>query len=199
MNPLTLRPGMDACLRWVSRLMLVTLLMSTPTHSLFADAASDRRARVGLNLFRTFVNADLTLDSHVQNNRIPVAMLYLTSNLQAREFRDQLEQTWPSVQGYETEIQVVSLQQLLAQPNANMPAAVFVTERLNAQERQQLVELTIKHQVAVFSPFEGDVEAGILGGLSVTSSVKPTVNLTTLQLSKLSIKSFYLSVARTYE
>jgi len=191
--------GKDSCLRMVSRLMLMLTLLSMPSHSLFADAASDRRIRVGLNLFRTFVAADQSLET-TADGRVPIAILYLQSERDARQLQQQLQQTLPSVQGRPVVIETLSLQQLKQRMQQQQPpAALFVSERLQDHERELLVRCTVQDGVAVFSPFEGDVEQGILGGLSVEAAVKPTINIATLRRSDVRIKRFYLSVARQYE
>ncbi|WP_221796290.1 hypothetical protein [Oceanobacter mangrovi] len=187
----------------LSRLLLVLLLLSTPSHSLFADAASDRRVRVGLNLFRTFVATDMSLEQRTTvAGKLRIVVLYVARDHQAKDYLLVLQQSLGEALGdtaLPLELEVLPLEQLLKLPAEQMPASAFVAERLDDNERQQLVNFAIQHRIAVFSPFEGDVENGILGGLSVTASVKPAVNLSTMKASRLAFKRFYLSVARLYE
>jgi hypothetical protein len=180
------------------RLCIWLILCSLPSHSLFADAFSERRASVGLNLFRTFVGADQHLDERrdAQGNLI-IYLLYVGDDRAALGYQLQLQQTMAAVHDIPVQTEVVSL--LRMQEALPLPAAVFVAEKLSHDERQWLVNYSIRYRLAVFSPFEGDVEQGILGGLAVEASVRPLVNIKTLKASKVALKPFYLSVARQYE
>jgi hypothetical protein len=187
-------PGHKARLR----LCIWLILCSLPSHSLFADAFSERRASVGLNLFRTFVGADQKLDERRDDRgNLVIFLLYVSDDRSALGYQQQLQQTMVTVREIPVQVEVVSLLQL--QQSLLIPAAIFVAEKLRSDERQWLVDYSIRQGLAVFSPFDGDVEKGVLGGLTVEASVRPLVNIKTLKASKVALKPFYLSVARQYE
>ncbi len=189
---------LSPCRCLTPRLLVLLLLCVLPAHSLFADAFSERRARVGLNLFRTFVGADMEIEKRVnQQGGLTIVLLYVDHNREARQYLPQLQQTLPDVHGLSVRIELLSLAQL--QQRSGSPAAVFVAEKLSDRERTELVTYSVSRRIAVFSPFEGDVEGGILGGLSVAASVRPLVNMKTLHDSQVRLKHFYLSVARHYD
>lgn len=176
----------------------VMLLLVLFASGVLADALSERRAQVGLNLFRTFVAADNDIARHVDShNALLITMLYVGTSGAAEQYQRQLQKSLPSVKQLLTRIHVMSLSELLLHDGA--PAAVFVTEKLSQHEREQLVNLSIDHRFLVFSPFEGDVEQGILGGLAVEARVRPVVNMNTLRAGDIPLKDFYLSVSRQYE
>ncbi len=192
MEPVTSTSAMQR----ISQSVLVLILVAG-SMNLLADALAERRALVGLNLFRTFVAADRDLQRHRnQYGYLPVVVLYARSPDVAERFQEQLLQSFSSVKEIPTDIQSLSLEDLLtlSQP----PGAVFVAEKLTAGDRQRLVLASIQRQFLVFSPFEGDVEAGVLGGLAVEARVTPVVNMNTLTASRIPLKQFYLSVSRRY-
>ena len=51
----------------------------------------------------------------------------------------------------------------------------------------------------VYSPFEGHVEKGVLGGLSVEAQVRPYVNRATVEASQITLKPFFMEVAKVYQ
>ena len=61
-----------------------------------------------------------------------------------------------------------------------------------------IIKYGIGHHVIVYSPFEGHVELGVLGGLSVEAQVRPFLNRATLEASQISLKPFFLSVAKVF-
>ena len=181
----------------IVRLWLLGLLLSGSVMAL-ADVVSDHRVLVGLNLFRTFVAADRELQRHRQDDgRLPVVVLYAHSLTGVAAYQERLSQTFPMVKNMPTHITAASLEAVVE--SAATPAAVFVAEKLAPDERQRLVNLSIQKRFLVFSPFEGDVEAGVLGGLAVEARVTPIVNMNTLATSHIPLKRFYLSVSRRYE
>ncbi|HEX8154652.1 MAG TPA: hypothetical protein VF698_16080, partial [Thermoanaerobaculia bacterium] len=61
-----------------------------------------------------------------------------------------------------------------------------------------LVKYGIDRRLIVYSPFEGHVESGVTGGLSVEAQVRPFVNSTTLAASHIALKDFFLKVTKVY-
>ncbi len=181
------------------QLILAVLLCSVPCLSLLADTFDDKRAYVGLKLFRTLVSADVELAKKADaKGELQIYLVYASSDSAALEYQQSLAKTMSSVRDQSVQIKLVSLAQLQARPQ-DKPAAIFIAQQLNNTELQLLVERSIAQQIILFSPFEGDVEKGVLGGLSVEATVQPLINMRTLDASHLQIKSFYLKVAKQYE
>lgn len=190
-------------IRKVKRLLfiqciLAALLFSLPSFSLIADTLSDKRALVGLKLFRTLVGADTGVNGKLdQQGRLPIYLVYASDNNAAKDYANTLADAFPNLRDTPVRLEILSLEAL--QTATPKPAAIFVTQQLNEGEAKALVAFSIAQHIIVFSPFEGDVERGILAGLSVEATVKPLINMQTLQSSQLAIKSFYLKVAKHYE
>jgi hypothetical protein len=79
------------------------------------------------------------------------------------------------------------------------PAGIFIAEPLKGAQLKKVVDYSIERHLIVYSPFEGDVERGVLGGLSVEVRVRPYVNMKTLKASKVRIKPFFMKVTKTHE
>ncbi|MEJ2417425.1 MAG: hypothetical protein P8Y45_10935 [Exilibacterium sp.] len=183
----------------VLQCVLVVMLFSVSGRGLIADSFSDRRAHVGLKLFRTLVAADLQSPNKVSGDgALPIYLVYASNDNAALDYRRTLMESLPRVRDIPVRVDVHALADVLAD-SADNPAAIFVTQRLNDAELRQLVNYSIAQRIIVFSPFEGDVEKGVLGGLSVEATVRPLINMRTLAASKLAIKNFYLKVAKQYE
>ena len=179
-------------------LLLPLLLCACLSVSLNADTFSERRIHVGLKLFRTFLSADLALSEKLNDaGRVEVALLYASDELTAARYLPELEQALPEVKKLPVQLNTLALSSLSDAPRA--PAAMFITQPLNREELQQVISYGREHRVMVFSPFEGDVRDGVAGGLSVESTVRPALNMTTLKASGLELKAFYLTVAKQYE
>jgi len=78
------------------------------------------------------------------------------------------------------------------------PAGVFLIQPFN-QEIDSIIQFTREHNIIVFSPFEGDVKRGIMGGIMVSDRILPHINVNALQLSGIRLKPFFLRVSERYE
>jgi hypothetical protein len=63
---------------------------------------------------------------------------------------------------------------------------------------KSIIKYGIDHHVIVYSPFEGHVERGVLGGLAVEAQVRPYVNLTTLDASNITLKPLFFKVTKVF-
>ncbi|MCB1916148.1 MAG: hypothetical protein KDG52_10570 [Rhodocyclaceae bacterium] len=180
------------------QLMLIVLLFSLPSASLVAQSFGERRVHVGLKLFRTLVAADTESGEKLDaEGRLPVYLVYVDNGRDAREYARELAADMGKVRGAEVRIAVMPLAKLLTGAEIR-PAAMFITQPLDERELARLVGYAIRQRAILFSPFEGDVEKGVLGGISVEATIRPLINMNTLRASRLAIKRFYLRVAKRY-
>lgn len=194
------RIGNQQRLRKAARqLCLLLVLTFADGHALVADTYSDRRATVGLNLFRALLVADQRAEARANGaGELPIYVLYAEDQLQADEYVHTLQQELAVIREHRTRVQSTSYDAYLA-GETERPLGIFISQRLTGRELERLIQTSIAQGVILFSPFEGDVEKGVLAGLSVQASVRPYINLKTLDETGVSIKPFYLRVARTYE
>lgn len=181
------------------QIILAVALCSVPCLSILADTFNDKRAYVGLKLFRTLVTADMQLAQKTNaKGELLIYLVFASNDSAASEYQQSLAETMPQVRDLNVSIKTVSLADLQSSATIK-PAAIFIAQQLNAVELEQLVNYSITQQIILFSPFEGDVEKGVLGGVSVEARVQPLINMHTLSKSRVEIKSFYLKVAKQYE
>jgi hypothetical protein len=162
----------------------------------FADANSERRIAVGAKLFSVLLAADQQLASKPdEHGHLPIRVLYADDETMAINAMDALQLL--AVRDVPVDVSTMSLEERLTSDQRVF--AVFIAQRLSAEELDALVVKSEKEGVILFSPFEGDVERGVLGGISVQASVRPYINGAALQRSGLDIKPFFLKVAKIYE
>lgn len=193
-NRLTLRKRLTWCFR-----LVVVLFLSVPLQALMlADSFTDRRIHVGTKLFKTLVSADLEINSKLsREQQINIAIIYSNNRLDAQAIASGLSENFSNIQGAHTHYEKLTLLELVDYKD-NI-SAIFIAEPLDDASISQLVAYGVDQHIVIFSPFEGDVERGVLGGLSVQATVRPLINKDTLEKSQLKIKPFYLKVAKLYE
>lgn len=179
----------------IRSLAVLSLLVLTPLHA--ADEVQSRRADLGVRLFRTLLAADLDLTRKtVENNQLLVVFFYVDDKRRAEELAARFVGNPPETVRDMQVIAEVSNDAAFSKYAARGPAAVFITQAPNANVLRSVIRFGIERHLIVYSPFEGHVERGVLGGLAVEAQVRPFVNLATLEASRISLKSFFLQVTK---
>lgn len=192
--------------RWTRPLLysgalLLCVLLAQPLLAMAQEDVQSMRARIGVGLFRTMLASDLDLGSKISANGQLKLLLFHHGNANAAEkTAGDLRQSgrggelgrirdWP--------IDAVTASDLDA-IGTEPPAAIYLVEALPDAELAALVAYGVKHRIVVFSPVEGDVEKGVLGGLHIGVRALPYVNTQTLEQSQLRLKELFLKVAKPY-
>lgn len=167
-----------------------------------ADAEAERRAKAGLKIFPSLLAADSgLLDKALPSGSLLLVILHTGDRSWADELAATLESAAEGGDGRRTirdrpvEVEV-STDFSLAFTGDRSVAGVFVAEAPSERDLRAVIEWGIAHRAIVFSPFEGHVERGVLGGISIGVRVEPVINGKTLASSGIAIKEFYKKVAR---
>ena len=181
--------------RFWSLVAAVCLLLAIPVAG---DEITDRRLHAGTRLFRSLLAADLDLAKKtVDNNQLLVVFFYVNDQSRAQELAARFASDAKDVRGLSVVTELTNDPAFKAY-GKRTPAAVFIAQPPNPATLKSLVKYGIDRRVIVYSPFEGHVESGVTGGLSVEAQVRPFVNATTLAASHISLKDFFLKVTKVY-
>ncbi len=166
----------------------------TETLALWPEEA--QRLRVGLKLFPACLGALESLEKRLApDGSLHVLVVYQGADDTARQVVLSLAKVG-NIRGLTLVVQAISATALDADRDMFV-SAVFVAsvgvpgKRLQAWSEQ--------HQALVFSPFDGDVEAGAVAGIDVTDRILPYINVDQTRRAGLRFKSFFLDVARQHD
>lgn len=183
-------------IRRVAAVALSLTVSAAPV--LRSDDMADRRADVGARVFRALLAADLDLPKKtVAGNQILIVFFYANDSRRATELAAAFV-GGGDVRGLPVVTEVTN-DATFAKYAGRIPAGVFLADAAPRGTLQSLVRFGIERHVIVYSPFEGDVESGILGGLSIEAQVRPYLNRATLESSHIALKEFFLKVAKVYQ
>lgn len=176
--------------RWLTLLLAAHLAVSP---LLRAAGNTDRRIEAGLKLFRSLLAADMNLKTKADPEGRLLVVFFFTDD---RKGADELS-------GRLGRLELPTLAETTSDPTFSgyenrRPAGIFLTQAPDARSLAEIVRFGIRHSIIVYSPFEGHVESGVLAGLSIEAQVRPYLNLTTLKASNISVKEFFLKVAKVY-
>ena len=192
-------------------LFVFTLFMANlacfPVNASTNENLSDVQAgkiRTGLKIFRSLLLADRDIEKKVNEEQsIDIIFLFQSNNSKAKHFaktfvRMGRRSSVGLIKGHPIKIHVMRKLSLIEGTDIR-PAAIFIIDPFVESRVKTIAKYGREKKIITFSPFEGDVENGILGGLVVDSRILPFINKDALAASEVRIKSFFLKVARTYE
>lgn len=155
-----------------------------------------QRLAVGIKLFPACLGALEGLEQkRAPDGRLGVAVVYRDSDQDAREAARALNDVG-QVRGLPLAVTLFSVTALETYQGPPLSAIFVASLDLGSQRLKAWSE---RDRLLVFSPFDGDVEAGAVAGIRVTDRVLPAVNLTQAARAGLRFKPFFLQVAHRYE
>ncbi|WP_041641022.1 hypothetical protein [Magnetococcus marinus] len=178
--------------------MIFATLLLNPLFGLpFAGEQEDRRLSVALKLFPSFLSADPQL-AHKKNAKGQLHLLILYSNRlnQAMDLAKGL-QSREKLRGLPLLVEAVALSDIPLYEDQQI-AGMFLSQPAD-EALPGVIEAARQHGVMLVSPFQGDVEAGVAGGISITDRVLPYLNMAALRACQIELKPFFLRVAKRYE
>lgn len=184
--------------------VLLTLLLALSAWAVDTDEVRERRIRGGLRLFRAILAADEDISRKTDaDGRLRLIVLHEQRPDEAKSFAEELAGLGKGkkrgrIRGVPIEVEAsddLALESFASDP----PAGFFLVESLGDDALARLVAYGIEHGVIVYSPFEGDVDRGVLGGLAIETRVRPYINMQTMRDSQIRIKAFFLKVAKHYD
>jgi hypothetical protein len=168
---------------------------------LAADDLADVRAQAGARLFRAFLSADVDVDrKKVEKDQILVVFLYADDRQRAAGLAASFAgnpKDAITIHGAPVLVELSS-DTSLASYAGRVPAGIFLVQPPSQNTLKSIIRYGIDHHVIVYSPFEGHVERGVLGGLAVEAQVRPYVNLTTLDASNITLKPLFFKVTKVF-
>lgn len=176
-------------------LLLAALLLGLATAAT-ADQ-TDRRLRIGLKVFAAVVAADQGLPARrTEEGALRLLLVHLDEPARAEALATRLERVG-TIRNWPLQVQAVALDDLPAVPDRPV-AGLFLVQWLN-HRLPEAIEFARGRRTLLFSPFKGDVEQGVMSGISVRDRILPYVNTRALEAAGIELKPFFLEVARRHE
>ncbi len=184
--------------------VLAVVCIVVASGAAWADSYQVRRLRTGARLFGALLAADEGLPEKVgEDGQLLILFFCGDDRTQAEALANEVfprssSESAASVRGLPVRIEFVGDPAFTSYRERTV-AGVFLVAAPPDRELRQIIRFAIDHHVVLFSPHEGDVEKGVLGGLIIEAQVLPCVNITTARESEISIKQFFLKVAKVVE
>lgn len=181
----------------VSRRIAALIALVILVAPLRADDLTDVRSQAGARLFRALLSADTDIDRKTVDKQLLIVFVYTDDRQRAATLAQRFLGDAKDIHGIPLAIEFTNDASLAAY-KSRIPAGVFLAQQFGTTALKTLVAYGIDHHVIVYSPFEGNVESGVTGGLAVEAQVRPYVNMTTLTASAISLKPLFFKVTKVF-
>jgi hypothetical protein len=152
--------------------------------------------KAGLDLFPSLVTADLDIAEKKGSDKTLTLLLLYTDNRSQAISMSQTLGALKKIRDIPIRVEVSNDLTMSAYIN-NPPAGIFLTQPLY-EKLSDVIKYAIDKGVILFSPFQGDVEKGVLGGLHISDRVLPYINKSTMKSAGINIKQFFMRVSVVY-
>ena len=183
---------------WFALLFLLPFIFVLFQFGAFSHGAEREgiRIRAGLDLFPSLLAADLNIqDKTGRDGKLHLVLAHADIPEKAKEFAAHLASV-ERIRGVSIRV-VIADYQSLDQFTDQTIAGVFLIQPLT-HTLKPIITFAREHQCILFSPFEGDVERGVSGGMHISDRVLPYLNISALEAANIRIKSFFLRVSVRY-
>lgn len=183
-------------------LFLAAVLGAAVPSAVRAAAYGDGRVESGARLFRAMLAADTELEKKIDaEGTLRIVIVHGGDPDRAKTAGDfvarrDVKRIPEAIRGFPVRTEVIGVEDL--QKASPTVAAVFIGEPLRRESVGALIRFGVERRVIIYSPFEGDVEQGVMGGLAVEAQVRPFVNTAALRASQVTLKEFFLKVAKAF-
>jgi len=194
---------MNKNFHFLLRITLLLLVVMVCTN-LFSGPYTERRVKAGIKLFRTILAADIDISKKISTDGSLLLLLVYTDDKEnADKLAELLKKSRTSgakstISNLPITVETTS-EVSFQQYHERITAGIFITQPLLDEDLKSVIRYGIDRHIIIYSPYKGHVEDGVLSGLSVEASVRPYINIKTLQASNIRIKSFFMKVAKSYE
>ncbi len=162
-----------------------------------AEDVQALRARAGVRFFRSLLAADVDLQKKVvPPDQLLIVFLYVDDTRGANDLMARFGEQTKELRGLRVVTEATKDVTLYTE---RVPAGIFIAQPPNKKALASIIRYGIDHHVIIYSPYEGHVESGVLGGLFVDAQMRPFVNGSTLSASQITLKDFFLKVAKVYQ
>lgn len=193
----TSRMGFRGKVAWV--FFFISLFVFTARASI-SDDFTNYRITAGTKIFRALLAADSAIAGKTASDgNLRLCLLYTDNRRVADMTADILRNhSGAGIRHVGIRIETMTVSRFIDDGKERI-AGVFLTQHLDKEQLKLVIRHSASRHIVVFSPFAGDVERGVQGGLSVEAQVRPYVNMRAVKAAGIRLKSFFLMVAKQYE
>jgi len=181
-----------------SFLIILSALACFP-QVIFADAMQERRILISASIFPRIVAVDQEITKKVdKSGAVRLGLLYGSNKNVAEKIKNIILRKVKSIAGQKVVVQLISTEKVNLEQGEKL-SGIFLVQPVSNKLLTQVSTYANKHKVLSFSPFEGDIERGMMASIFIGAKIQPYFNIRRIKNAKLILKPALLKVSKIYE
>lgn len=184
--------------RLIPGIILINFIILLLSYSMAAAVDRDElRVKAGLDYFLSLLTADLDIaDKKGDDGFLTLLLIYTDKKPETMEMAGILG-SLKSIKGIPVRVEITD-DLAMSSYRDKPPAGIFIAQPLG-DKLSDVIYFAVNNGIVLFSPFQGDVEKGVLGGIHISDRVLPYINLSSMKSSGIHIKEFFIRISVTYD
>jgi len=180
-------------------LFIALVLLSLYSSVLLSDDTRDRRVIISASIFPRIVAVDLDLAQKLDASKnVRLGLIYVSNKLAAEKIARLMTRNIKNIAGNNIVIELINVTEFDF-GNLGRLTGLFFVQRVSAEQLKKISLYSKQFNVLTFSPFEGDIERGVMASIFVGAKIRPYFNLASLSRAGVNLKSALIRVSKTYE
>jgi len=165
----------------------------------YTDSVEERRLTISASIFPKIIALDqqLTIKTAPDGN-IYLGVVYIEDEENARNTALNIRNKVNKLAGIDVQIEHTTLLNILKAPDRRY-AGLLISEKLFDKDLIDIITFSSEQNILLFSPFDGDIERGVISSIFVGAKIRPYFNLFALKKAGIELRPSILKVSKTYE
>lgn len=183
-------------IRFILSIVLIDIIILLSCSMAGAVGRDELRVKAGLDLFPSLLTADLDIaDKKGNDGFLTLLLIYTDDRSQVMKMAGVLG-SLEKIRKIPIRVEITN-DLTMSSFKDNPPAGIFIAQPLG-DKLSDVVYYAVNNSIVLFSPFKGDVEKGVLGGIRISDRVLPYINISSMKSSGIRIKQFFMRVSVPY-
>jgi len=180
----------------VAFIYIVLSLISMPIN---ADSTQERRIIISTLIFPRLIAVDQNLtDKLDESGNVRIGIIYHSNIDKAKKVDRLISRKIKKIAAENITIDYIDINRINQLENKPY-SGFFIAQLMSKSDISRIIQFSNKHNILNFSPFEGDVERGIIASIFIGAKIKPYFNIKSLVKAGVSLKPALLRVSKVYE
>ena len=169
------------------------------TTQIYADSTEDRRIMISASVFPRIIAVDENLSKKLDSSgQVHLAIIYKLNKDKADKVAQQMLRKIKNIANKKILINIYKLSDIKNNSLERL-SGVFIVEHMFGEDLEYIKKYASENHIILFSPFEGDVERGVMAGIFIGSKIRPYFNTKYLNYSQVKLNPAILKVSKIYE
>ena len=179
------------------KLIIIFLcLFSTQIH---ADATENRRVMISASVFPKIIAVDEDLSAKLDSSgQVRLGLIYKNNKTTAEKIKKQMLRKIKNIANKNIVIDIINTSEFSMKLKDKL-SGIFIVDHIANFDINTIKNYSNQNNIIFFSPYEGDVERGVMAGIFIGSKIRPYFNMKSLTLAKVKLKPAILKVSKIYE